>query len=221
MARPQRSAKEIEAVKDDMLNQALDLLSQGGYESFSLHKLSNRLGVATKTIYNYYQNQDELYLCILTRGFEKLHAFFDAARQRGQTPRRRLDGAIRAYMEFGIAEPHIYDLMFTLRVPKYNDYVGTPIEPAAQVELAAAMKCIDIFVELMAACLADAKGVPRETLHRQMILTWAQMHGYVAGINNNLLDYMHPDPGSLKEAVCGDVSQNLHRRLAALDGQTI
>jgi hypothetical protein len=32
-----------------------------------------------------------------------------------------------------------------------------------------------------------------------MIQMWSQMHGFVAGFNNTLLDYMHENPVVLKE----------------------
>jgi AcrR family transcriptional regulator len=72
MPKLQRSPKEIEAVREDILEHALDMIVRGGFNRFSMRKLAARLGIAAKTIYNYYRNQDELYLCILTKGFEQL-----------------------------------------------------------------------------------------------------------------------------------------------------
>jgi hypothetical protein len=38
-----------------------------------------------------------------------------------------------------------------------------------------------------------------------MIQMWSQMHGFVAGINNTLLDYMHEHPADLKEPLLARV----------------
>ncbi len=101
-------------------------------------------GHCRQTIYNYYRNQDELYLCILIKGFEQLYAAFEAAVRAAGQPLDQLEAAVRAYVDFGLANPHLYNLMFTWHVPKYNDYVGTSMEKAAYRELKAALKCADL-----------------------------------------------------------------------------
>lgn len=67
MLRPKKTFHEIETIKQKILEQALYLMSCHGFDGFSMRKLGSRLGVSAKTIYNYYQNKDELYLAILTR----------------------------------------------------------------------------------------------------------------------------------------------------------
>lgn len=216
MPKPQRRPEEIEAVKDEILGQALALLAEDGYDGFSMRKLAARLGIAAKTIYNYYRNQDELYLCILTRGFEDLRAAFEAAARRHDTPEARLKAAAEAYVAFGLDHPNLYNLMFTWHVPKFNDYVGTPVEPIAQAELETALGCPAYFIALMADCLPPDSGIDEKTLQDEMILVWAPLHGFVAGINNTLLDYMHPDPRALAEQVVQRVAGQLRRQLEAL-----
>ena len=215
MPKPQRSPQEIEAVRDDILHNALELIVTDGFERFSMHKLAARLGIAAKTIYNYYRNQDELYLCILIKGFEQLHAAFEgAARSTGQ-PLLQLEAAIRAYVDFGLENPHIYNLMFTWHVPKYNDYVDTPMEKAAYRELEAALKCADLFLYIIAACLEEGGAATEDVRRFEMIQIWSQMHGFVAGINNSLLDYMHESPLALKTRLIDRLVANTTRSLLA------
>ena len=90
MPRPQRKPEEVEAFKEEILAQALHLIVRHGFDGFSMRKLAARLGIAAKTIYNYFNNKDELYLVILTRGFEDLHRqcrkAFDANDEPTPTP---------------------------------------------------------------------------------------------------------------------------------------
>ena len=217
MPKPQRSRQEIEAVREDILKHALAMIAQDGFNGFSMRKLAARLGIAAKTIYNYYRNQDELYLCILTKGFEQLYIAFDRAVRTSPDPSAQLEAAIRAYVAFGLENPHIYNLMFAWHVPKYNDYVGTPMEKAAYRELTAALKCADLFMGVIEACLDKTPGVTEDILRFEMIQIWSPMHGYISGINNTLLDYMHETPLALKERAIARLVANTKHALQAID----
>lgn len=216
MPKPQRSPQEIEAVREDILRHALALIVHDGFQNFTMRKLAARLGIAAKTIYNYYRNQDELYLCILIKGFERLHAAFEEAVRSAEKPLSQLEAAIRAYVDFGLANPHLYSLMFTWHVPKYNDYVGTAMEKAAFRELTVALKCADVFLKIMAACLGEDRRAREDDLRFEMIRIWSQMHGYVAGINNALLDYMHANPLALQPRIIDGLIRNTRQALQAM-----
>jgi AcrR family transcriptional regulator len=212
----QRSPEEIEAVREDIMTTALDLIVSEGYDGFTMRKLGTRLGVAAKTIYNYFHNQDELYLCILTKGFEQLLERFETATKPHNDPMAQLGASIRAYIDFGIEHANIYNLMFTLHVPKFNDYMDTPMEQAAQVELDTALKCADFFMDRINACLGDGVAVKESDTRCELIRIWSQMHGYVAGINNTLLDYMHDHPIDLKSQMIDRIISTSQRELTAL-----
>ncbi len=41
-----------------------------------------------------------------------------------------------------------------------------------------------------------------------MIQFWSQAHGYIAGVNNTLLDYMHETPLALKDRLIENMLAN-------------
>lgn len=201
MSRTPRSPDEIEAFREEIMSHALDLIVRCGYDGFSMRKLAGRLGIAAKTIYNYFHNKDEIYLCLLIKGFEQLYADFESAITNYKDPLKRLSSTIRAYVDFGLENDNIYNLMFTWHVPKYNDYIGTPMEQVAHTELTTALKCADFFMDRIRACLEDDPAVNEDDIRTEMIQIWSHMHGYIAGINNTLLNYMHEKPMLLKNRV--------------------
>jgi len=201
MPRIKRSRKEVESIKDQILQEALEMMNAHGFEGFSMRKLGGRLGVSAKTIYNYYQNKDELYLVILTNGFQKLWARFKSAYDRHPAPMDRLEDMGREYLIFGLEQPHLYNLMFTWHVPKFKDYIGTPLEPAAQAELETALGVSDIFIKAIKEASGNRSSFTDEEARFYMIRLWSQMHGFIAGYNNTLLDYMHEKPITLKEKI--------------------
>jgi len=196
--RIKRTPEKIDAIKQDILKEALALMSRHGFDGFSMRKLGSRLGVSAKTIYNYYKNKDELYLVILTEGFQQLHDRFSHAFASSDDPFKRMEALGREYLDFGLEHANIYNLMFTWHVPKFKDYVGTPMEPAAKIELETALSVSELFMQAIRKTAQNGTPMPDKDARFHMIRMWSQMHGFVAGMNNTLLDYMHENPLVLK-----------------------
>ena len=216
MPKAQRRPEEIEAVRQEIMARALELIVADGFDALSMRKLASRLNITAKTIYNYFHNKDELYLCLLTKGFEELLDSFEAAVKPYEEPMDRFEAAVRAYLNFGLQHANIYNLMFTWHVPKYNDYLGTPMEQAARDELETALKVADFFMALITACLGDSVAPKEKDIRLEMIQIWSHMHGYIAGVNNHLLDYMYDDPISLKDYIIDRALGGSYREMAAL-----
>ena len=54
MPRVARNQDEIDEIKDSILDGALSIIIEEGYDSFTMRKLGSALGCAAKTIYNYF-----------------------------------------------------------------------------------------------------------------------------------------------------------------------
>ena len=216
MPKAQRSPEEIDMVRRDIMEHALEIIITEGFDGLSMRKLANQLGVTAKTIYNYFHNKDELYLHLLIRGFQQLLASFENAVQQNMPPIKQLQELIRAYVNFGLEHANIYNLMFTWHVPKFKDYVGTPVEQVAQEELATALKCADFFTARIVATVGSDFAMKDEEIHIELIRIWSQMHGYVAGINNSLLDYLHDNPIALRDQIIERIFACCQRELADL-----
>lgn len=220
MPKAQRNSQAIEAVKEEILAQAVDLIITDGYAGFSMRKLAQRLGFAAKTIYNYYQNKDELYLVILTRGFENLYERCAAAQRTHSGPLERIDAMVRAFLEFGLTESNFYNLMFTWHVPKYNDYRDTRMEPTARVELETALRVSELFIRAIRDCGDPGKPIGDQAARFLMIYFWIQLHGYIAGVNNTLLQYMHAQPLELAEQILEQIRKNFRNAVASTGKET-
>jgi len=60
MPRTPRKPEEIEEEKQRILDEALNIIAESGYSGLTMRGLGQRLGMAAKTIYNYFQNKDEV-----------------------------------------------------------------------------------------------------------------------------------------------------------------
>jgi len=62
--------KIIENLRDDILNEAINIIDDGGMDALSLRSISNRLGIAASTIYNYYGSKEEIIGALLRLRWE-------------------------------------------------------------------------------------------------------------------------------------------------------
>jgi AcrR family transcriptional regulator len=203
MPKKARSNDEINRRKEDILNHALDIIREDGYGGFSMRKLSSRLGVSVVTLYRFYESKDHIYLAVLTNGYQLLYQELLRAYKSGKNPEARLRSIADAYLRFGITQANFYNLMFTWHAPKYQDYVGTPMEEAAKNELDESQK-VYLFAIQAAKELVESTGnvkITDDRLRSYVIHFWITLHGYTAGVNNNLLNYMHEDPLSLRKNI--------------------
>ena len=189
MPKPPRTQEKIEAIRKQILDQAIDIISRYGFAGFTMRRLGTRMGFAAKTIYNYFTSKDEIYLLVLTRGFELLNERYAQAFAATDHPKKRLMEMNRAYVTFGLEYPHYYNIMFNWDVPKYLDYVGTPMEPAARNEKKEGLKLAMINLKALKAYLKYA-GAPEVTfneLRLKMIKGWSALHGIVLLNNSRVL----------------------------------
>ena len=213
MPKNPRTPQEVEVFREKILARAVELISQKGFEGFSMRKLSSRLGIAAKTIYNYYTNKDELYLAILTKGFNRLYGRCEQARDAHAQPLARMEAMVLAFLDFGLQEANSYNLMFTWHVPKYNDYVGSDMEPVALVELRAALRLVDLFIEAIRDCASPGFFIPEQEARVILISFFVRLHGFIASYNNTLLQYMHSTPLDLIPGITEQIQDEFIKNL--------
>jgi len=187
MPKKKSTPSQIEAEKDRICTIALSIICEEGYGDFSMRKLAARLGIAAKTIYNYYTNKDELYLRILTRGFEQLCLRYEEIFSNSRDPVERLRHMNRAYVDFGITNPDYYNIMFNWNVPKFIDYAGTKQDDAAQYGRHVALRGIDMIIEDVAGVAERTGCFPSSQAPYRTLQHWSAMHGIVSLYNSRII----------------------------------
>jgi len=213
MPRKQRKPSEIAAVKKKILKNAVALMNTNGFEGFTMKGLARMMGLTAPTIYSYYNNKDELYLDVLTEGFRMLFNKMKRACGSHNDSFGKLRSLIEAYMDFGLKKSNFYNLMFTWHVPKYNDYIGTPMEHAARNELMTALKVTDFSLDIIKECAGGEHHITDEDARFYLLYVWSLLHGYISGINNTLLDYMHETPLAIKNRTLDLMERTFRKEL--------
>ncbi len=201
MPKAPRTPEEVEAAKQRILEKALDIITEHGYEGLSMRRLGRRLGMTAATVYNYFQNKEEIYLHVLTRGFELLYDDLVRASNSTDDPYEKLRAVLKAWLRFGLEQSNYYDIMLTLYIPKYRDFVGGPLEPLAHTELTTALQVPDLITGILEE-IADAYGnIRKEDARIHFIQLMTAIHGVVSLYNNTILVYVHERPEDILESL--------------------
>lgn len=209
MPKTPMTKEEIENTRERILDTALNIIIDEGFNNLSVRKIASRLGVTATTIYNYYTNKDEINLMIRIRGFEKL---YDLLTKRSDSLKKiedKFGGMVRAYIEFGLTYPSYYDIMFNLHTPKYLDYVGTEIEPLAYTEKQNALKCLSLFIEPISSYITmQGKNKDRFVLYH-VTKFWSDLHGLVTLTNSRLFHEVLDDVDAFIKERTSDMIKNI------------
>ena len=201
MPKAPRTPEEVEAAKQRILEKALEIITEHGYEGLSMRRLGRRLGMTAATLYNYFTNKEEIYLHVLTRGFELLYDDLLSASNSTDDPFEKLRAVLKAWLSFGLAKSNYYDIMLTLYIPKYRDFVGGPLEPLAHKELTTALQIPDLIIKVLEE-IAEAYGnIRKEDARIHFIQLLTAMHGVVSLYNNTILVYVHEHPEDILETL--------------------
>jgi AcrR family transcriptional regulator len=177
---------KINNTKEKILDEALQLIIDEGFDKLSMRKIASRLGITAANIYNYYSGKDEINLMIRVRGFEILHSMLLKEFRKKIPINDRIRDLVWAYVNFGITYPGYYDLMFNLHTPKYIDYVGTELEPVAAFEKATAMKNFNLIAGMIKELVGA--GDNHEAVIRDInIQLWSDLHGIISLFNSRVL----------------------------------
>ncbi|MBN1498330.1 MAG: TetR/AcrR family transcriptional regulator [Spirochaetes bacterium] len=209
MPKTPMTREEVEVTRARILDTALDIIIEEGFNNLSIRKIASRLDVSATTIYTYYTNKDELNLMIRIRGFQKLHDLLVQGSAGYEDIEDRLKAMVRGYVEFGLAYPSYYDIMFNLHTPKYLDYVGTEIEPVAYNEKQNALKCLALFMEPVRAYLPGKGKARDEFALYQVVRFWSDLHGTVTLYNSRLFHEVLDDVEAFIEKRTGNLIEDL------------
>ena len=199
MPRTPRKPEEVEVEKQRILGEALNIIAESGYEGLTMRRLGQRLGVAAKTIYNYFENKDEVYLQVAMMDFAALYGELLEGYESSDDPFERLSAMTERFLAFGVSRPSHYDLMFSQHLPMYRDFFDSPSKDLAVRGLSGALRLRDLIVRVIGE-IAESSGDFSEeeiALHSTRWLTG--VHGILSLYNSGILSYLHGRPESALE----------------------
>ena len=88
------------STKDSILDSAVKIFAQKGFELASVDDIAKQAGLAKGTLYYHFESKDELLFALIERGIDKFTGILRSNLDAGTTPRHKLEIAIETQLAF-------------------------------------------------------------------------------------------------------------------------
>ena len=167
MPRAALSLDQIAEFRSQICASATRLFAENGYDGVTLRALASSLGCSPMTPYRYFANKAEIFDTVRRAAAERLADCLDRAVVGHREHSDRLRALCHAYVEFAVAEPHAYRIMFELdRSARPESLHGDDLRPWFVMHAAVTEAVRDGALD----------GEPNTVAH----LLWSGVHGIVA-----------------------------------------
>jgi AcrR family transcriptional regulator len=169
--RPRLPRGEGRQLRDEILAATEKLLLEtGSVQAVSIRAVADRVGVTPPSIYRHFADKAALIFDVCVRHFTAIEDFLRARSDTVDDPIDRLAALGRAYMEFGLANPEPYRIMFMTR----PDVVPTAYHGDVLAESAA----FGLLRDCVQAAIDAGRLRPElDDAFRVSLGLWARVHG--------------------------------------------
>ena len=188
-------------LKEELISCACAMCERDGYTKLSIRSLAKESNVSQTAPYRHFKTKEDIYAAVSTDGFNKLSKAIHVDVDKKVTKKQIVDMAIK-YIEFGLKNANMYDLMFGTAVGSFTNYPEL---------LESANSSYDNFKSSFSKLANDSDDV----IAFKCITLWSMVHGLVGILrkvqviaNEPLMD---PDDGPMSSAFL--IASNLEDHL--------
>lgn len=116
MGTQERKERDKKEMMESILSAAMKLFLAQGYKNVTIRKIADEIEYSPATIYLYFKDKDEILFTLQMMAFEKFYNAL-ASVKNIEDPVERLSASGKTYIEFALANPEYYDLMFIMEQP--------------------------------------------------------------------------------------------------------
>ncbi|QYB02089.1 WHG domain-containing protein [Rhodococcus sp. USK10] len=154
--------------RDKVVDAAIEIIDELGWEQLSMTSLSARLNVVTASLYNHVRNLDDIRGAVQVRTMTELGAHLREIAM-GRTGPDGLRALVDAHRAWATQHPHRYQTLTT-----------SPVDRDAFIS--AALDANTALRTMLASC-----GLPPEDTLDAAVSVFAAMHGFVMLVNTDFL----------------------------------
>lgn len=116
----QRRQEYREAMIEDILTIAREMMRKDGVAALSFNAIARRLGMKPPSLYTYFDSKNDIYDELFRRGFEEFGRRMAEGAPGDRTLRENLTNVMHTYLQFAQENPDLYQLMFQRPVPEFE-----------------------------------------------------------------------------------------------------
>jgi AcrR family transcriptional regulator len=111
-----RRARERAARQQLILQTAREIAETDGWDAVTTRRLAETIEYSQPVLYSHFANKDAIVAAVAIQGFTELAERLYHARQTAADNQQALARVAQAYLDFGLANPALYDAMFRLDI---------------------------------------------------------------------------------------------------------
>lgn len=166
---------------DDIVRGALAIIERtGSDDAVTLRAVAREVGIAAPSIYAHFADREAIIMAAVTGIFDELaDAVEQAEAAASPDPVDRLLAGCQAYLDYGLAHPARYGLLFSPRGMAPEDYCKpVPIGPDGSPVLEFGAEAFSLLVRGIQACAAAGVSASEDVLG-DATGVWVALHGAV------------------------------------------
>ena len=188
-------------LKEELISCACAMCERDGYTKLSIRSLAKESNVSQTAPYRHFKTKEDLYAAVSRHGFNKLSKAIHVDIEKKVTKKQIVDMAIK-YIEFGLKNANMYDLMFGTAVGSFTNYPEL---------LESANSSYDNFKSSFSKLANDSDDV----IAFKCITLWSMVHGLVGILRKVQVianePLMNPEDGPMSSAFM--IASNLEDHL--------
>ncbi len=197
----ERKERDKVEMRKNIIDAAMHMFTHEGYENASIRKIADKIEYSPATIYLYYKDKDELLYDVQGECFTKLVKIFH--KQANATePFTRLQQIFDAYINFGLNNPEMYDLMFIMKSPM-NNLEDKEVWQNGNDAFAHLVNCVQ-------DCI-DQKLIKFDNVWLGAFSIWGFSHGLISLDIRCRIKVMNLNEAQVLEAIHGSVANYLNQ----------
>jgi AcrR family transcriptional regulator len=160
-----RSVHTADELRELILEASTELIKETGYTGLSAREIARRINYSPGTLYNVFENLDELVLTIEGRLLDRLLAALSESVANAD-PRERVHLLAARYLKFTHENPRLWNLLFEHHLPSGREVPGWYQQ-----------KLESLLGEVERALAPLMAGMDPQTIRRSARVLWSGVHG--------------------------------------------
>jgi len=210
VSRPQKGAYHHGELPDRLMDLAVGAIEIHGTEALSLRALAREAGVSATAPYRHFPSKRCLLAGIATQGFKQLTAKMEGQLAEIEATSERFLAMGLAYVEFAVANPVPYNLMFGSVIADFSDY--EMLQEASEQCYAQLLRELRVLIEEYNLDISDIElGA----------VVWSGVHGMASLMINSQRMPDESSATSLPGQSMSTLHQNTERSMMVMFGHFI
>ncbi len=166
-----KEKKKIE-IRKQILDASMKLFVEEGFENVTIRKIADIIEYSPTTIYLYFKDKNEIFYQLHELGFQKMTAL-NQNLANIKNPMTRLFKIGENYIEFGLANPEFYDIMFILRAPMQT------LENMENYDWKHGVAALNALMAIVEECMKK-EYIQKGNVKVVSMAVWGMVHGLVS-----------------------------------------